>query len=219
MTTARPYRRAISVADALDELERHAGTQFDPAVVAAFARVFAERGAARPAVAGARGRGPGRSRGRRGGARSPADPWQTPSSTRSPPTTAETGSGRLRPARARAPPGRRDPYRRRSHGRALGPQREGEGQDRRHHLVPRPTAAKSWAAGGAQQQHRLGHRDTPRDEQEPCPSSASMYWTARYVAGEHGERHPQHHQRIGRFRLILEAPNAASISGGSRSRR
>ena len=38
MTTDRPYRRALPVAIALEELERHAGTQFDPAVVAALAR-------------------------------------------------------------------------------------------------------------------------------------------------------------------------------------
>jgi len=35
MTTDRSYRRALPVADALAELERCAGTQFDPAVVAA----------------------------------------------------------------------------------------------------------------------------------------------------------------------------------------
>jgi two-component system, cell cycle response regulator len=36
MTSGRPYRAAISEAAALAELERCAGTQFDPAVVAAF---------------------------------------------------------------------------------------------------------------------------------------------------------------------------------------
>jgi HD-GYP domain-containing protein (c-di-GMP phosphodiesterase class II) len=36
MTTDRPYRRAMPVAAALAELRRSAGTQFDPAVVAAF---------------------------------------------------------------------------------------------------------------------------------------------------------------------------------------
>jgi putative nucleotidyltransferase with HDIG domain len=35
ITSNRPYRRASSFADALDEIERVAGTQFDPAVVAA----------------------------------------------------------------------------------------------------------------------------------------------------------------------------------------
>jgi putative nucleotidyltransferase with HDIG domain len=39
MTTDRPYRRARPVAEALDELHRNAGTQFDPAVVRAVAHV------------------------------------------------------------------------------------------------------------------------------------------------------------------------------------
>jgi HD-GYP domain-containing protein (c-di-GMP phosphodiesterase class II) len=38
MTSGRPYRAAISPADALAELERCAGTQFDPVVVRAFRR-------------------------------------------------------------------------------------------------------------------------------------------------------------------------------------
>jgi len=33
MTTDRPYRRALSVEDAVAELRRCAGTQFDPWVV------------------------------------------------------------------------------------------------------------------------------------------------------------------------------------------
>ncbi len=37
MTSARPYRAALSTEDALAELERFAGTQFDPAVVSALA--------------------------------------------------------------------------------------------------------------------------------------------------------------------------------------
>ena len=36
MTTNRPYRRPVSPADAVDELRRSAGTQFDPQVVDAF---------------------------------------------------------------------------------------------------------------------------------------------------------------------------------------
>src|SRR3954452_10203235 len=43
MTTTRAYRGAMSVADALAELERCVGAQFDPRVVAAFQAVLAER--------------------------------------------------------------------------------------------------------------------------------------------------------------------------------
>ena len=39
MTTDRPYRAARTEAEAVDEMVRCAGTQFDPAVVAALARV------------------------------------------------------------------------------------------------------------------------------------------------------------------------------------
>jgi HD-GYP domain-containing protein (c-di-GMP phosphodiesterase class II) len=42
MTTDRPYREARPVADALAELRRCAGTQFDPGVVEALGRVLAE---------------------------------------------------------------------------------------------------------------------------------------------------------------------------------
>jgi two-component system, cell cycle response regulator len=41
MTTTRSYRDAMPIPDALEELERCAGTQFDPRVVAAFRTVFA----------------------------------------------------------------------------------------------------------------------------------------------------------------------------------
>ena len=40
MTTERPYREAVSVADAIEELRRCAGTQFDPIVVDAFCSVI-----------------------------------------------------------------------------------------------------------------------------------------------------------------------------------
>jgi two-component system cell cycle response regulator len=40
MTTTRPYRKAMSEADAMAELRRCAGHQFDPSVVAAFERVI-----------------------------------------------------------------------------------------------------------------------------------------------------------------------------------
>ena len=39
MTTDRPYRKALSEADALAELRRCSGTQFDPAVVDALVAV------------------------------------------------------------------------------------------------------------------------------------------------------------------------------------
>jgi two-component system cell cycle response regulator len=42
MTTTRAYRAAMPISEALDELERCAGTQFDPRVVAAFRAVLAE---------------------------------------------------------------------------------------------------------------------------------------------------------------------------------
>ena len=42
MTSERPYRHALSVASALAELRRCAGTQFDPSVVVAFHAVMAE---------------------------------------------------------------------------------------------------------------------------------------------------------------------------------
>ncbi len=42
MTTDRPYRRACPAAHALDELRRCAGTQFDPAIVAALERVLTD---------------------------------------------------------------------------------------------------------------------------------------------------------------------------------
>jgi HD-GYP domain-containing protein (c-di-GMP phosphodiesterase class II) len=40
MTSDRPYRKAMSPEQALAEIERNAGTQFDPQVVAAFKRVI-----------------------------------------------------------------------------------------------------------------------------------------------------------------------------------
>jgi putative nucleotidyltransferase with HDIG domain len=41
MITSRPYRAAMPVGDALDELRRGSGTQFDPRIVAAFERALA----------------------------------------------------------------------------------------------------------------------------------------------------------------------------------
>lgn len=62
MTSDRPYRLAMSPADALTELDRCAGTQFDPEIVAAFRSTLAE-----PAAAGDRN-------GRAGSASYPASP-------------------------------------------------------------------------------------------------------------------------------------------------
>jgi two-component system cell cycle response regulator len=47
MTADRPYRPALTIGAALAELERCAGTQFDPMVVAAFAELLTERGSPR----------------------------------------------------------------------------------------------------------------------------------------------------------------------------
>jgi HD-GYP domain-containing protein (c-di-GMP phosphodiesterase class II) len=50
MTTDRSYRAAMSEAEALAELRRCAGTQFDPRVVAAIDRLVSVRAAAAPAA-------------------------------------------------------------------------------------------------------------------------------------------------------------------------
>lgn len=43
MTTDRPYRKALTQEEALSELQRHAGIQFDPGVVGAFVELSRER--------------------------------------------------------------------------------------------------------------------------------------------------------------------------------
>jgi diguanylate cyclase (GGDEF)-like protein len=48
MTSERPYRRARPHAQAMDELRRGAGTQFDPAVVEAFVRTLAQAAGPEP---------------------------------------------------------------------------------------------------------------------------------------------------------------------------
>lgn len=52
MTSARPHRAALSTTQALGELERNAGEQFDPQVVAAFADAFAETASRSGALSG-----------------------------------------------------------------------------------------------------------------------------------------------------------------------
>jgi HD-GYP domain-containing protein (c-di-GMP phosphodiesterase class II) len=51
MTSQRPYAEALTIEAALAELQRNAGTQFDPIVVAALADVLDVRGAPRIALA------------------------------------------------------------------------------------------------------------------------------------------------------------------------
>ena len=52
MTSDRSYRRALAPDDAMAELERHAGTQFDPACVEALRTALARDADARAALAG-----------------------------------------------------------------------------------------------------------------------------------------------------------------------
>jgi two-component system cell cycle response regulator len=56
MTSDRPYRPAVSPAEALAEIESCAGRQFDPLVVEAFTRVMGETVAGTPPARSARGR-------------------------------------------------------------------------------------------------------------------------------------------------------------------
>ena len=56
MTTDRPYRAAMQVDEALEELRDRAGTQFDPQIVSALAHVIGPD----PVYAGPRGRSPSR---------------------------------------------------------------------------------------------------------------------------------------------------------------
>ena len=53
MTSDRPYRRGRPVSEALAELERHAGTQFDPDCVRALVRATTPLGEGSPASAAA----------------------------------------------------------------------------------------------------------------------------------------------------------------------
>jgi HD-GYP domain-containing protein (c-di-GMP phosphodiesterase class II) len=51
MTADRPYKHAMTHAQAIREIQRHAGTQFDPDVVTVFCDLYAaERPVADPAI-------------------------------------------------------------------------------------------------------------------------------------------------------------------------
>jgi HD-GYP domain-containing protein (c-di-GMP phosphodiesterase class II) len=50
MTSDRPYRRSVSADAAVAELLRHAGTQFDAKVIAAFQAELADPSRARSAI-------------------------------------------------------------------------------------------------------------------------------------------------------------------------
>lgn len=52
MTSDRPYRKAMSLEDALAEIERCSGGQFDPAIATAFLNIPPERLSAVRADAG-----------------------------------------------------------------------------------------------------------------------------------------------------------------------
>ena len=66
MTAGRPYREPFTPAEALDELRRCSGTQFDPRVVEEIGRLLADTG---ETAAGDRAAGPGRGGAPRGHAR------------------------------------------------------------------------------------------------------------------------------------------------------
>ena len=76
MTSDRPYRPRRPVDEALAELERHSGTQFDPACIAALRRILLPVSDAGPSPLGRGLSLSRRSAGRPGGAsyQSPADP-------------------------------------------------------------------------------------------------------------------------------------------------
>jgi diguanylate cyclase (GGDEF)-like protein len=92
MLSDRPYRRAMSHADAIAELRRHAGTQFDPELVSLFCDLFAsEPPAPDPAVVRM-------TRPHGAGERRVAAPGATAEGRRPPaPRIAEASSGTLGP--------------------------------------------------------------------------------------------------------------------------
>jgi HD-GYP domain-containing protein (c-di-GMP phosphodiesterase class II) len=50
MTTDRPYRSALPLAEALGELSAHRGTQFDPEVVDALVEIHSDEVAGHPSA-------------------------------------------------------------------------------------------------------------------------------------------------------------------------
>ncbi|MFI6285356.1 HD-GYP domain-containing protein [Streptomyces sp. NPDC051018] len=117
MTSTRSYRRARPVEAALRELERCAGTQFDPRMVTALVRALEQYG--RPTVVTS------------DDATEPHPPPSPPAAQPSPPRSSLTSSAPLPPGRgipsqpaqlrATARPGGRNPGRRAPEGPAPGP--------------------------------------------------------------------------------------------------
>ena len=48
MISDKPYRKALTMEEAVDELKRSSGTQFDPEVVAAFLQFITAKGRTQP---------------------------------------------------------------------------------------------------------------------------------------------------------------------------
>ena len=148
MTTDRSYRRALPISDAIAELERCSGTQFDPQVVLALVRVVVAEAARAP-------------------------DWQL---TLTPPEPARIRSARAPATRPQRPPGERRRGQRREHEQRA--QRDPPGpapadHDRRHQQrrdgERRRLAGGEDAlvlAGAALRHQRHGQPPRRRDEQQ-----------------------------------------------------